>query len=88
MVQKVKTDAGERWAIVFGKRFTLSDFISLQNGLIRVLQAAGHNSDFIAGMGDELYAVLDLLETTHFTYDQVNEYQRYLESKTSKNIKQ
>ena len=85
MINKVKTDAGERWAIVLRDRFPLSDLAKLQNSLIYVMQACS-SSDFFGSSGEEFYAVLDLLSEILPTQDQMHEYERYLESKTSKTL--
>jgi len=83
MIQKVKTDAGERWAIVFRESYSLEDFVSLQNGLIGVLQASTH-SDMLGSIGNELYYVYELFSELIPTHTQANDCERFLKAKPSK----
>ena len=85
MTQIVKTEAGERWAIVFGEHFSLDNLVAMQKGIICVLQSAVTNSEFICSTGDDLYTVLDLLSETLPDSRQAYEYEKYLKSKSSKN---
>jgi hypothetical protein len=84
MLQRIKTDGGERWAIVFGEHFSLEDYVNLQNGLINVLQASTH-SEMLCGMGEDLFCVFDLLEAITPTHTQAYEYEQYLKGKQTKN---
>ncbi len=85
MIQRVKTDKGERWAIVFGEHYSLEDFVNLQNGLLYVLKASTH-SDLLESMGEDLYWVLDLFETIIPTHDQACEYERHLKKQANKMV--
>jgi hypothetical protein len=83
MIQKVKTEDGERWALVFGEYFSLEESVSIRNGLLGVLQATACQDTLECGTED-LYYVLRLLLEMAPTHDQAYEYERFLKKTTLK----
>ena len=73
MIQRIKTEEGDRWAIVLRDCYTFEDFVNLQKGLLGVLQASTH-SDLYDCNRENVYFVLDLLEEMTLNNCQANEY--------------
>jgi hypothetical protein len=75
MIKRIKTEDGERWALVFRENDTLENVRGYASGLLEVMTDAVVSETFD---GKESYWALDLLKCFIPSADEVCDYERYL----------
>lgn len=77
MLQKIKTEDGERWAVVFHEATGLEEITQMTNGVIELMQTATE-ADTFNSANSGYYWSLDLLSCMLPTIEQVVDWERAL----------
>jgi hypothetical protein len=80
MLQKISTDAGECWAVIFHNTSSLEDIQNIQKSLIDLMSVATQSDTFDSAK-NSYYWVLSLLDNMLLSDDQMFEYERLLKEK-------
>lgn len=80
MLQKVSTDAGECWAVIFHNNSSLEDVQNIQKSLIDLMSVATQSDTFDSAKMS-YYWVLSLLDNMILSDDQMLEYERLLKQR-------
>jgi hypothetical protein len=79
MLKRIKTESGNRWAIVFDEpHCELAEIQQMQIGLVKVLQGLT-SSELYGNLGEFEYSALELLEQSFLDFYLLDDYQRHLE---------
>lgn len=77
MITKVKTESGDRWAIILKETNSFENVKDYVDGLITILKFVTYHGDMLPS--DEICSVLSLLELMMPTTEQVSQYEHFLE---------
>jgi len=77
MLQRIKTENGECWAVVFNYSTTLEEITMQQKGMIEIMKAATL-SDVFDSCKEDFYSTLDLLGETFLPTEKYFEIHKHL----------
>ena len=77
MIKRIKTEEGERWAMVFDKTTALEEISQTTLGLIDLMITAT-GSDLFESSQSGFYSALDIVRSLIITPEQANEHEKYL----------
>ncbi len=83
MIKRIKTEDGDRWAVVFGERDTLESVAAAQRGVVNVL-AVGTQADIFNGAEVDYFNVLWLLEAMCLEAQQACDIEKLCKAKVLK----